>query len=145
MRVSSLHHLRFVVLLVVLQSQGQILLRDGRHLSYKEYGVPKQIAKFKIIFLHGHSTNKKDTFLASQGLFAEFQVYIVGFDRPGYGESDPDSRRTVKSTILDVEELVDHLELGQKIHVMGYSAGGFYVWGCLKYIPHRYTYIFHIW
>ncbi|KAG9159680.1 hypothetical protein Leryth_017390 [Lithospermum erythrorhizon] len=137
MRVSSLHHLRFVVLLVVLQSQGQILLRDGRHLSYKEYGVPKQIAKFKIIFLHGHSTNKKDTFLASQGLFAEFQVYIVGFDRPGYGESDPDSRRTVKSTILDVEELVDHLELGQKIHVMGYSAGGFYVWGCLKYIPHR--------
>ena len=61
----------------------------------------------------------------------------MSFDRPGYGESDPDLKRTPKSIALDIEELADHLGLGSKFHVMGFSMGGQVVWGCLKYIPHR--------
>lgn len=60
------------------------------------------------------------------------------FDRPGYGESDPDPKRTIKSTALDIEELGEQLQLGARFHVMGISMGGLVVWGCLKYIPHRY-------
>ena len=33
----------------------RIKLRDGRHLAYKEHGVPAQVAKYKIIFVHGFS------------------------------------------------------------------------------------------
>jgi len=62
----------------------------------------------------------------------------VSFDRPGYGESDPDPKRTPKSISLDIEELADKLGLGSRFYVIGFSMGGQVVWGCLKYIPHRY-------
>ncbi|KAF6155689.1 hypothetical protein GIB67_007126 [Kingdonia uniflora] len=46
----------------------------------------------------------------------------TAFGRPQarYGESDPNPKYTVKSTALDVEELVDQMELGSKFYVMGY-------------------------
>lgn len=31
----------------------RIQLKDGRYLAYKEYGVPKEIAKHKIVLVHG--------------------------------------------------------------------------------------------
>lgn len=68
----------------------------------------------------------------------ELGVYIVSFDRPGYGESDPDPKRTVKSLALDIEELADQLGLGPKFYITGFSMGGQVVWSTLKYIPHRY-------
>lgn len=64
-------------------------------------------------------------------------AYLVTFDRPGYGESDPDPKRTFKSSSLDIEELADQLGLGDKFYVTGFSMGGQVVWGCLKYIPER--------
>lgn len=64
-------------------------------------------------------------------------IYIVSFDRPGYGESDPNPNRTVKSIAMDIEQLSDQLGLGPKIYVVGYSMGGQAIWSCLKYIPHR--------
>ncbi|KAF5473844.1 hypothetical protein F2P56_005799 [Juglans regia] len=59
------------------------------------------------------------------------------YPRPGYGESDPNPKRTVKSMALDIEELADQLGLGSKFYVIGFSMGGQVVWSCLKYIPHR--------
>ena len=73
-----------------------------------------------------------------QKVAEELGVYFVSFDRAGYGESDPNPKRTVKSTPLDIEELADQLELGSKFYVIGFSMGGQIVWSCLKYIPHRY-------
>ncbi|CAN1844172.1 hypothetical protein LINPERHAP1_LOCUS37355 [Linum perenne] len=32
-------------------------LRDGRHLAYQENGVPKESAKFKIVFVHGFKSD----------------------------------------------------------------------------------------
>lgn len=61
----------------------------------------------------------------------------MSFDRPGYGESDPDPKRSVKSLALDIEELGDQLGFGSRFYVIGQSMGGQAVWGCLKYIPHR--------
>ncbi|CAL0333442.1 unnamed protein product [Lupinus luteus] len=118
----------------------RIKLRDGRHLAYKEHGVPKQLANKKIVFIHAFGSSKHDAVIVSslpQGLVEELGAYVVSFDRPGYGESDPDPHRTAKSIALDVEELADNLGLGPKFYVIGYSMGGQSVWGCLKYIPHR--------
>ncbi|KAL6327122.1 hypothetical protein AAG906_014940 [Vitis piasezkii] len=92
----------------------RIKLRDGRHLAYKEHGVSKQVAKYKIIFFHGFGSTRHEA--------------IIGTHM---------SPRTMKSLALDVEELADQLELGPKFYVVGYSMGGQAVWGCLKYIPHR--------
>jgi pimeloyl-ACP methyl ester carboxylesterase len=75
--------------------------------------------------------------LSIQELVEELGIYLLAFDRAGYGESDPNPKRGVKSEALDIEELADQLELGQKFYVLGTSMGGYSVWGCLQYIPHR--------
>ncbi|CAK7325243.1 unnamed protein product [Dovyalis caffra] len=118
----------------------RVKLRDGRYLSYKENGVSKDTAKAKIIIVHGFGSTKHDSMSMTDSVLdvvQELGLYFVYFDRPGYGESDPDPKRTPKSIALDIEELADHLGLGSKFYVMGFSMGGQVVWGCLKYIPHR--------
>ncbi|MFS7908942.1 putative alpha/beta hydrolase-1 [Helianthus anomalus] len=118
----------------------RIKLRDGRYLSYKEFGVPKDSAKYKIIFVHGFDCVKHYAVIAtsaSPALIEDLGIYIVSFYRPGYGESDPDPKQTSKSLALDTEELADQLELGSKFYVAGYSMGGKAIWSYLKYIPHR--------
>lgn len=72
----------------------------------------------------------------------ELGVYIVTFDRPGYGESDPHPKRSVRSAALDIEQLADQLDLGPKFYVMSFSLGGHAIWGSLKYIPHRFSSFF---
>lgn len=42
----------------------RIKLRDGRNLSYKEHGVPKDVAKHKIIFVHGFDACRHDAYVA---------------------------------------------------------------------------------
>ncbi|XP_041024990.1 uncharacterized protein LOC121265426 [Juglans microcarpa x Juglans regia] len=118
----------------------RIQLSDGRHLAYKEHGVPKEMATHKIVFVHGYDSCRHDAVVAktlSPDIVEELGIYIVSFDRPGYGESDPNPKRTVKSMALDIEELADQLGVGSKFYVIGFSMGGQVVWSCLKYIPHR--------
>ncbi|XP_028782368.1 uncharacterized protein LOC114738476 [Neltuma alba] len=117
----------------------RIKLRDGRHLAYREYGIPKDAANHKI-YVHGFDSCRHDAVIAetlSPKITEEAGVYTVSFDRPGYGESDPDPNRTLKSIALDIEELADQLGLGSKFYVIGFSMGGEIIWSCLKYIPHR--------
>ncbi|CAK9149226.1 unnamed protein product [Ilex paraguariensis] len=115
----------------------RIKLRDGRHLAYTEHGIPKEMAKYKIIVVHGFASSRHDLAIITSGITEELGAYLVSFDRPGYGESDPDPKRNLKSTALDIEELADQLELKSKFYVIGLSMGGQLVWGCLEYIPHR--------
>ncbi|XP_009604842.1 uncharacterized protein [Nicotiana tomentosiformis] len=118
----------------------RIKLSDGRHLAYKEHGVPRDEAKHKIVFIHGYDSNRHDAVIAtglSKEVTESLGVYIVSIDRPGYGESDPNPKRTVKSLAFDVQELADQLGLGSKFYVVGFSMGGQAVWTLLKYIPHR--------
>ncbi|KAE8670055.1 Detected protein of confused Function [Hibiscus syriacus] len=94
-------------------------LKDGRCLAYKEYGVPTDVAKYKIIYVHGFKSSRHNAYVAttlSPEIIEELGVYVVSFDRP---------------------ELADQLELGSKFYVIGYSLGGQAIWRCLKYIPQR--------
>ncbi|XVF55700.1 hypothetical protein PTKIN_Ptkin06aG0058100 [Pterospermum kingtungense] len=119
---------------------SRIKLKDGRHLAYKEHGVPRDTANYKIVFIHGFDCCRHDAIVAdalSPELVEALGVYIVSFDRPGYGESDPNPKQTVESMALDIEELADQLGLGSRFYVIGFSMGGQVVWSCLKYIPHR--------
>lgn len=52
-------------------------LRDGRHLAYLESGVPKEQAKYKIIFVHGFFCCRYDVLNVSQ-------VQVFGIDLSMY-------------------------------------------------------------
>ncbi|KAA0043888.1 Abhydrolase_6 domain-containing protein [Cucumis melo var. makuwa] len=118
----------------------RIKLRDGRYLAYKEQGVPKDSAKYKIIYVHSFRSCRHDVAIAntiSPDIIDNLGIYILSFDKSGYGESDPNPNRTPKTIAYDIEELADQLELGSKFYVVGFSMGGQAVWSCLKYIPNR--------
>ncbi|THG18924.1 hypothetical protein TEA_007805 [Camellia sinensis var. sinensis] len=74
----------------------RIKLSDGRHLSYKEYGVPIDKAHYKIVYIHGFDSCKHYAVDVAEGL----GVYIMSNDRPGYKESDPNPKQTMKSLAL---------------------------------------------
>ncbi|KAE8716782.1 RmlC-like cupins superfamily protein [Hibiscus syriacus] len=81
------------------------------YLACKEYGVPTDVAKYKIIYVHGFKSGRHNAYVAttlSLEIIEELGVYVVSFDRP---------------------------ELGSKFYVTGYSMGGQAIWSCLKYIP----------
>ncbi|KAL6847632.1 hypothetical protein ACP4OV_022658 [Aristida adscensionis] len=44
----------------------RVRLRDGRHLAYCESGVPKDKARFKVVFSHGFTGSREDSVRASQ-------------------------------------------------------------------------------
>lgn len=98
----------------------------------KENVVSMEISKlcnFKYIQPHNS--------LVSQEVLEELGVYLLLFDRAGYGESDPNPKRSMKSEASDIQELADHLQLGTKFYVIGVSVGAYPTWSCLKRIPHR--------
>ncbi|XP_028808256.1 uncharacterized protein LOC114762830 [Neltuma alba] len=115
----------------------RVKLSDGRHVAYREGGVPKEEARYKIIVVHGFASSKDLNLPVSQELIDELGIYFLFYDRAGYGESDPDPSRTAKSEAYDIQELADKLQIGAKFYVLGFSMGGYIVWGCLRYIPHR--------
>ncbi|CAI0474755.1 unnamed protein product, partial [Linum tenue] len=98
-----------------LVTASRIKLRDGRHLAYREHGVSKDVAKIKVVFIHGFDVCRFLMMLCGQELVEELGIYFVSYDRPGYGESDPHPSRTVKSQVSDIEELADQLGLGSKL------------------------------
>ncbi|KAL8255673.1 hypothetical protein R6Q59_030740 [Mikania micrantha] len=118
-------------------SSGRIKLSDGRFLVYKERGVPKNQSNYRIIIVHGFASNKDMNFMAPQKLMDELGIYIVQFDRAGYGESDPYPKRSQKSEANDIQELADQLQLGSKFYLIGVSVGSYPTWSCVKDIPHR--------
>lgn len=73
----------------------------------------------------------------AQELVEELGIYLLFFDRAGYGDSDANPGRVLKNDAMDVEELADALQLGDKFYVVGCSMGGYTAWGCLHYIPQR--------
>ncbi|XP_027151064.1 uncharacterized protein LOC113751305 [Coffea eugenioides] len=123
--------------LAEVNKSPRIRLSDGRYLAYREVGVPKDKSNFRVICVHGFGSSKEMNFLAPEELMDELGIYFLLFDRAGYGESDPNPKRSVKSEASDIEELADQLELGPKFYVVGVSLGCYPVWSCLKRLPHR--------
>lgn len=47
----------------------RVRLSDGRHLAYKEAGVPKEDAKYKVIIMHGYASSKDFNLIFSQVIY----------------------------------------------------------------------------
>ncbi|KAL2651151.1 hypothetical protein R1flu_019279 [Riccia fluitans] len=116
----------------------RIQVSDGRYLAYKETGVPREEAKYKIIAVHGFGGSRHALLGGlSDDVIDELGIYIVGYDRAGYGQSTPNPGRTLKSEAYDVQDLADALELGPTFYVAATSIGGYTGYALLKYLPHR--------
>ncbi|CAK9877814.1 unnamed protein product [Sphagnum jensenii] len=115
----------------------RVQLPDGRFLAYEESGVPAELAKVNVISIHGYGGSRHSTLPASKDLVEKLGIHFVTFDRAGYGQSDPNPKRSIKSDALDVDNLANALSLGPSFYVIATSIGGYTGWGLIKYIPER--------
>ncbi|XP_047328118.1 probable lysophospholipase BODYGUARD 2 [Impatiens glandulifera] len=116
-------------------SSSIIRLSDGRYLAYQERGVPKNEARYKVIIVHGFGSSKNMSFLLSQEMINELGIYMLLYDRAGYGESNPNPKRSTKTEASDIQELSEQLQLGPKFYLIGISFGVYPLWSCLRRIP----------
>src|SRR4030042_371288 len=96
-------------------------LKDGRHLSFEQYGAENGIP---VIFQNGFG----DSRLArhpDNNLTIEAGVRLITVDRPGYGESSPHPGRTFLNWVPDIEQLANQLKI-DKFGVMSHSGGSPY-------------------
>lgn len=111
-----------------------VTLADGRVLTYDTYGDPDGVP---VIFSHGFSDsrlvrNPDDDLTRSLG------VWMIAADQPGVGGSTPDSGRKMVDWGPDMEQLADHLGIGE-FAVAGHSGGGPHTLSVALHMPDRVT------
>lgn len=111
-----------------------VRLRDGRRLSYAQYGDPDG---FPILSAHGGLACRRDVEGAAS-MAAACGVRLISPDRPGVGRSDPQPGRTILDWTRDVSELLDLLAV-ERFAVMGWSLGGQYAAAVGYALPGRVT------
>jgi pimeloyl-ACP methyl ester carboxylesterase len=111
---------------------GRVGLSSGRGLHYVEQGDPDG---YPVISHHGTPGSGKARH-PDPAVYSG--AHVVSYDRPGYGESDPDPGRTVASAAADVGELADALGIEQ-FAVTGVSGGGPHALACAALLPERVT------
>lgn len=111
-----------------------ITLSDGRSLGFQTMGNRDGCPLF---FFHG--TPGSRLVLAPNDAIAQIPgLYLVLPERPGYGFSDPQPRRTLLDWPNDVAELADHLGL-DSFAVAGESGGGPHALACAYRLADRVT------
>src|SRR3712207_1644629 len=66
--------------------EGNIAVREGRRLSFAEYGSPRGPA---IVWMHGTPGARRQIPLEARAFAEEQGFRIIGVDRPGIGSSTP--------------------------------------------------------
>jgi pimeloyl-ACP methyl ester carboxylesterase len=94
-------------------------LADGRTLAWYEYG---DRAGVPCLFFAGAVTSGRAGTCLHEAAMTN-QVRLISVDRPGLGQSDPAPTRPLVDWGRDVEQLIDHLDVG-RFGVIGHSAGG---------------------
>ena len=102
-----------------MDKESSLKLRDGRNLAYTEHGDPNGKP---VLFIHGNPGSRyvrhPDASIAQT-----IGARIITPDRPGYGKSDFQPKRTLLDYPDDIAQLMDSLGV-EKFAVMGVSAGG---------------------
>jgi len=109
-----------------------ITLSDGRTLAYTEHG---DLYGPAIFFFHGNPGSRWMRH-PDDSIVETLAVRIITPDRPGYGLSDFQKKRTLLDYPDDLKQLADALNLDQ-FGVFGVSAGGPYVAATAYALPER--------
>ncbi len=112
--------------------EGHLILKDGRHLQYAEYGDPQGKP---VIHMHGILGCRYER-LPDDQLTRRLGVRLIIPDRPGYGLSEPAPGQGYLDFADDLLELVEHLDI-PKFSIMGLSVGAIYASAFAYKTPQR--------
>src|SRR6478735_2272192 len=113
--------------------EGTIAVRDGRRLSFAEYGPRSGPA---IIWMHGTPGARRQIPLEAREYADRQGIRIIGIDRPGIGSSTPHLYPDVLDWTADLEILMDTLAV-DTARLIGLSGGGPYVLAAGAALPER--------
>lgn len=113
--------------------EGSVAVRDGRRLSFAEYGSPRGPA---LIWFHGTPGSRRQIPLDARQYAADIGIRIIGLDRPGIGSSTPYQYPNVADFPADIALLADALAI-DTFRVIGLSGGGPYALACGALLPDR--------
>ncbi len=105
---------------------GHLRTPDGRRLTFRDNGDPDAAP---VVSHHGTPGSRLDRHPDEDGMLAELGLRMITYDRPGYGESDPQPGRRVVDAAADVAALADHLGI-ERFAVVGTSGGGPHALAC---------------
>jgi pimeloyl-ACP methyl ester carboxylesterase len=111
--------------MIPLVREDTMITPDGRTLGYMERGVEDGLPVFA---LHG-TPGSRFVQLSDPELYERYGVRWIGYDRPGYGLSDPSSARSVADAPADIAALADALGLDRFL-VVGGSGGAPHALAC---------------
>jgi pimeloyl-ACP methyl ester carboxylesterase len=109
-------------------------LADGRRLAVNLSGNPLGEPVF---YLHGTPGSRVGPRPTDEELI-KCGVWLISFDRPGYGRSDRKQWRTVADVAWDVKAIADEFALDE-FAVLGRSGGGPHALACAALLPERVT------
>jgi pimeloyl-ACP methyl ester carboxylesterase len=102
--------------------EGTVAVRDGRRLSFAEYGSPRGDA---LLWMHGTPGARRQIPFEARLHAEEHNLRIIGVDRPGIGSSTPHLYSDVLDWTADLELLLDALAV-EDVRMIGLSGGGPY-------------------
>jgi pimeloyl-ACP methyl ester carboxylesterase len=107
--------------------EGILDLADGRKLAYFEWG-PSDAPP--VVYCHGFPTNRRELEVIQPALERNaVPSRVVVLNRPGYGLSTVQRKRTILDWPSDVVEAADQLGIG-RFAVLGVSGGSPYALAC---------------
>jgi len=113
--------------------EGSVAVRDGRRLSFAEFGAPRGAA---VIWMHGTPGARRQVPLEARLFAEEHDLRIIGLDRPGIGSSTPHLYGDVLDWTGDLVELCEVLDI-DTFRVIGLSGGGPYALAAGAALPDR--------
>ena len=108
-------------------------LRDGRKLSYAEYGSPDGLP---VLWFHGTPGARGQVPPMARTAAAERGMRIIAVERPGTGRSTRFHHPDLLASTDDIRQFADSLEL-DRFGIVGLSGGGPYVLACAYAMPER--------
>ena len=113
--------------------EGSVAVRDGRRLSFAEFGDPRGAA---IVWMHGTPGARRQIPVEARAFAVEHDLRIIGVDRPGIGSSTPHLYPDILDWTNDLVELCDVLDI-DTLRVIGLSGGGPYALAAGAALPDR--------
>lgn len=110
----------------------EIVLQDQRKLSYQHFGNE---GGYPIIYCHGSQSSRLEMHY-DLSFTHKHDLNVITIDRPGHGNSDFNSKGSIKSFAHDVSQLLDHLKI-DRCSVLGMSAGSPFAFGIANYFPEK--------
>ena len=116
----------------VVKTDQTIQLADGRTLGFAEYGSAEGNV---LVYCQGYPGSRLEA-AALSAHAAQANVRVISLDRPGFGRSSFQERRSFLDWPSDLVALTEHLRI-DRFAVLGTSGGAPYALACAYRIPER--------